>query len=308
MGSTSLLAAGGGQRHELRTCLMVVRTTATGPGCHQHQLPRSRRAAASEKSTCTSTHNSKHHALPRWGGEGEKGKRTIVAIALPIGSRFDLDLHTAPQHGQSKGKNTSQGQAMVSTDTAHVTPRGLSSHSARQARARATDTNKNTECRDGSDGRRSPSTSRVKAALVTGRSHALLHLHQHVTGAQHVSVSAQNRQEQPGRRSHVAQACRCACSRSALRPTNVDRPKAGHWCSLVGTCAPEKTHLPSPPPRARAPRRSKDPCAGGGGASTAAPHDGRRAPTRIWQGTTGIGVGICPRWRGAHSPHRAQPV
>ena len=57
----------------------------------------------------------------------EKGKRTIVAIALPIGSRFDLDLHTAPQHGQSKGKNISQGQAMVSTDTAHVTPRGLSS-------------------------------------------------------------------------------------------------------------------------------------------------------------------------------------
>ena len=106
---------------------MVVRTTATGPGCHQHQLPRSRRAAASENSTCTSTHNSKHHALPRRGGEGEKGKRTIVAIALPIGSRFDLDLHTAPQHGQSKGKNISQGQAMVSTDTAHVTPRGLSS-------------------------------------------------------------------------------------------------------------------------------------------------------------------------------------
>ena len=106
---------------------MVVRTTATGPECHQHQLPRSRRAAASEKSTCISTHNSKHHALPRWGGEGEKGKRTIVAIALPIGSRFDLDLHTAPQHGQSKGKNISQGQAMVSTDTAHVTPRGLSS-------------------------------------------------------------------------------------------------------------------------------------------------------------------------------------
>ena len=178
---------------------MVVRTTATGPGCHQHQLPRSRRAAASEKSTCTSTHNSKHHALPRWGGEGEKGKRTIVAIALPIGSRFDLDLHTAPQHGQSKGKNISQGQAMVSTDTAHVTPRGLSSPSARQARARATDTNKKTECRDGSDGRRSPSTSRVKAALFIGRSHALLHLHQHVTGAQHVSVSAQNRQGQPGR-------------------------------------------------------------------------------------------------------------
>ena len=261
-----------------------------------------------QKFTCTSTHNSKHHALPRWGGEGEKGKRTIVAIALPIGSRFDLDLHTAPQHGQSKGKNISQGQAMVSTDTAHVTPRGLSSPSARQARARATDTNKKTECRDGSDGRRSPSTSRLKAALVTRRSHALLHLHQHVTGVQHVSVSAQNRQEQPGRRSHVTQDYRCGCSRSALRPTNVDRPKAGHWWRLVGTCAPEKTHLPSPPPRARAPRRSKDPCAGGGGASTAAPHDGRRAPTRIWQGTTGIGVGLCPRWRGAHSPHRAQPV
>jgi hypothetical protein len=41
--------------------------------------------------------------------------------------------------------------------------------SPRQARARATDNNKKTECRDGSDGRRSPGTSRVKAALVEWR-------------------------------------------------------------------------------------------------------------------------------------------
>ena len=238
MGSTSLLAAGGGQRHELRTCLMVVRTTATGPGCHQHQLPRSRRAAASENSTCTSTHNSKHHALPRWGGEGEKGKRTIVAIALPIGSRFDLDLHTAPQHGQSKGKNTSQGQAMVSTDTAHVTPRGLSSHSARQARARATDTNKNTECRDGSDGRRSPSTSRVKAALVTGRSHALLHLHQHVTGAQHVSVSAQNTQARAtGKNAPAFAPSESARSSSLERPMRRRGKGINSHPTRWGTCA-----------------------------------------------------------------------
>ena len=80
-----------------------------------------------QKFNCTSTHSSKHHALPRWGGEGEEGKRTVVAIVLPIASPFDLDLHTAPQHGQLRGENISQGQAMVSRDTAHVMPRGLSS-------------------------------------------------------------------------------------------------------------------------------------------------------------------------------------
>ena len=35
-----------------------------------------------QKFNCTSTHSSKHHALPRWGGEGEEGKRTVVAIVL----------------------------------------------------------------------------------------------------------------------------------------------------------------------------------------------------------------------------------
>jgi hypothetical protein len=53
--------------------------------------------------------------------------RTVVAIALPRAARTVLDTHTRPQHGQSKGENISQGQAMVSKDTAHVTPRGLSS-------------------------------------------------------------------------------------------------------------------------------------------------------------------------------------
>ena len=106
---------------------MVVRTTATGPGRHQHQLPRPHRAAASENSTCTSTHSSKHHALPRWGGEGEEGKRTVVAAVPPRASHFDLDLHTALQHGQFRGGNISHEQAMVSRDTARVTPRGLSS-------------------------------------------------------------------------------------------------------------------------------------------------------------------------------------
>ena len=53
--------------------------------------------------------------------------RTVVAIALPRAARIVLDLQTPPQHGQPKGKDISQGQAMVSRDTAHVTPRGLSS-------------------------------------------------------------------------------------------------------------------------------------------------------------------------------------
>ena len=56
--------------------------------------------------------------------------------------------------------------------------------SPRQARARATDTDKKTECRDGSDGRQSPGTSRKKDALLAGRPYALLHLHQRVTHAQ----------------------------------------------------------------------------------------------------------------------------
>ena len=53
--------------------------------------------------------------------------RTVVAIAHPRAARTVLDTHTRPQHGQSEGENISQGQAMVSKDTAHVTPRGLSS-------------------------------------------------------------------------------------------------------------------------------------------------------------------------------------
>jgi hypothetical protein len=53
--------------------------------------------------------------------------RTVVAIALPRAARTVLDTHTRPQHGQSKGENISHEQAMVSRDTAHVTPRGLSS-------------------------------------------------------------------------------------------------------------------------------------------------------------------------------------
>jgi hypothetical protein len=53
--------------------------------------------------------------------------RTVVAIALPRAARIVLDTHTRPQHGQSKGENSSHEQAMVSRDTAHVTPRGLSS-------------------------------------------------------------------------------------------------------------------------------------------------------------------------------------
>ena len=51
----------------------------------------------------------------------------VVAIAPPRAARIVLDTHTRPQHGQSKGENISQGQAMVSKDTTHVTPRGLSS-------------------------------------------------------------------------------------------------------------------------------------------------------------------------------------
>eukprot|EP01047_Picozoa_sp_COSAG01_P035446 COSAG01_NODE_2720_length_7187_cov_3.163516_6_plen_87_part_01 len=58
-----------------------------------------------QKFTCTSTHSSKHHALSRRGGEGEEGKRTVVAIALPRAARIVLDTHTRPQHGQSKGEN-----------------------------------------------------------------------------------------------------------------------------------------------------------------------------------------------------------
>ena len=53
--------------------------------------------------------------------------RTVVAIALPRAAHIVLDTHTRPQHGQSKGENISHEPAMVSRDTAHVTPRGLSS-------------------------------------------------------------------------------------------------------------------------------------------------------------------------------------
>ena len=52
---------------------------------------------------------------------------TVVAIALPRAAHIVLDTHTRPQHGQSKGENISHEQAMVSRDTAHVTPRRLSS-------------------------------------------------------------------------------------------------------------------------------------------------------------------------------------
>jgi hypothetical protein len=55
--------------------------------------------------------------------------------------------------------------------------------SPRQARARATDTDKKTECRDGSDGRQSPGTPRMKDALLASRPYALLHLHQPIPGA-----------------------------------------------------------------------------------------------------------------------------
>ena len=147
----------------------------------------------------------------------------------------------------------------------------------------------------------------MKAALVAGRSHAPLHLHQHVTGAQHVSVSAQNRQGQPGRPPCAGMHVCCDRSRSALQPTNVDRPKASDCMLLYAPYAPEKTHLPSHPARARAPRRSKDPCAGGGGASTAAPHDGGRAPTRVRPGATGPEAGLCPRRSGPLSLHLAHP-
>ena len=71
-----------------------------------------------QKFNCTSTHSSKHHALPRRGEEGEEGKRTVVAAVPPRASHFDLDLHTALQHGQFRGGNISHEQAMVSRDTA----------------------------------------------------------------------------------------------------------------------------------------------------------------------------------------------
>ena len=83
--------------------------------------------------------------------------------------------------------------------------------------------------------------------------------------------------------------------------------------SKCGAAAPRreeqflKTHLPSPPPRARGARCSKDPCAGGGGASTAAPHDGGRAPTRVRPGATGPEAGLCPRRSGPLSLHLAHP-
>jgi hypothetical protein len=106
---------------------MVVRTTATGARRYNQQLPRSHRATASKKSTCTSTHNSSHHALAWRGGEGGEGMCTVAAVVPPRASHFDLDLHTALQHGQFRGGNISHEQAMVSRDTARVTPRGLSS-------------------------------------------------------------------------------------------------------------------------------------------------------------------------------------
>ena len=87
-------------------------------------------------------------------------------------------------------------------------------------------------------------------------------------------------------------------------------PLAGAKKSLGGegpSKSPEKTHLPSPPLRARAPRHSKDPCAGGGGASTATPHDGGRAPTRVRPGATGPEAGLCPRRSGPLSLHLAHP-
>ena len=61
--------------------------------------------------------------------------RTVVAIALPRAARTVLDTHTRPQHGQSKGENISHEQAMVSRDTAHITPRdfGSPAHSLPEA-------------------------------------------------------------------------------------------------------------------------------------------------------------------------------
>ena len=93
-------------------------------------------------------------------------------------------------------------------------------------------------------------------------------------------------------------------SRGTIRAT---QSRSGARYGLVFNCAPEKTHLPSPPPRARGARRLKDPCAGGGGASTAAPHDGRRAPTRVRPGATGPEAGLCPRRSGPLSLHLAHP-
>ena len=50
-----------------------------------------------------------------------------IAAGLPRAARTGLDAHTPPQHGQFGGGNISQEQEMVSRDTAHVAPRGLSS-------------------------------------------------------------------------------------------------------------------------------------------------------------------------------------
>ena len=44
-----------------------------------------------------------------------------------------------------------------------------------------------------------------------------------------------------------------------------------------------------------------------GGASTAAPHDGGRAPTRVRPGATGPDARLCPRRSGPLSLHLAHP-
>ena len=56
---------GGGQRHDVRTCLMVVTTTATGAGRHNHQLPRPRRAAASKNSIAPAPTAAGHRGVPQ---------------------------------------------------------------------------------------------------------------------------------------------------------------------------------------------------------------------------------------------------
>ena len=120
-------------------------------------------------------------------------------------------------------------------------------------------------------------------------------------------TAAPRREERTGRRSredHTRPLHDRMWQQGTIRAT---QSRSGERYGLVFNCAPEKTHLPSPPPRARGARRLKDPCAGGGGASTAAPHDGRRAPTRVRPGATGPEAGLCPRRSGPLSLHLAHP-
>ena len=120
-------------------------------------------------------------------------------------------------------------------------------------------------------------------------------------------AAAPRREEQFFHAIFFVRRCSLDCSSSSRYTAPALHSRSGARYGRAPSLHLLKTHLPSPPPRARGARRLKDPCAGGGGASTAAPHDGGRAPTRVRPGATGPDARLCPRRSGPLSLHLAHP-